>query len=615
MKNFRINSDKQIPSDQFIGQNKPSFSSVSSSFSGFRNPFRNAWQWGLGTTVVVVSTVAAIYFTSGLPESQSNANTDVRDSITTCVNAPIAEVDIKPQVFTFTNSEGGAFQTELGTRITIPENAFVDKSGNTVKGPVNLEFREFHNVPDFFRAGIPMTYDSAGEEYTFESAGMFELLAYAGGEELQIADGKEITVDLVTDNTNPKFNTYYLDTVADKWNYIAENTFVENENTSGTSLGNDFTYAFSNNNTPENSDIEPFYVKPVKAVEANYIFKVNYKTEDFPELSIYKNVLFEVDESRQKFNPEWYKVNWATVSVKKSKLEGLYLLKLSRPDTTVKLYAKPVFADADYNQAIASYKKSTSDEQTARANYQSRSSEMVETKRADMGYTPNVYTGFRRVSVVRTGIYNCDYPLRINNDCLAASFSENGQKMVPSKIYWTDKDVNAMYQAEGNSAELCFVKGATIVMWVVDAQGRIAVVSADQFAKVTRKNDSPVFDLVFQESREGLETLHEALYGPNNSAKNLEFNTQTMISGALPSVSCYPNPATDLVNVDITGNTQFVNSQLMLINGKGQLIQVLSTNSVNESVALNISSLASGVYFVQLTLSDGRSVSKRIVKQ
>lgn len=615
MKNFRINSDKQIPSDQFIGQNKPSFSNVSSSFSGFRNPFRNAWQWGLGTAVVVVSTVAAIYFTSDSPDSQSNANTDVRDSSTTCVHAPIAEVDIKPQVFTFTNSEGGAFQTESGTRIAIPENAFVDQSGNTVKGPVNLEFREFHNVPDFFRAGIPMTYDSAGEEYTFESAGMFELLAFAGGEELQIADGKEIIVDLVSDNTDPKFNTYYLDTVADKWNYIAESTFQQNENADDNLSQNDFTYAFNDDIPSRNADFQSFYVKPVKAVETNYIFKADYQTEDFPELSIYKNVLFEVDESRQKFNPEWYKVNWASVSIKKSKLEGLYMLKLSRPDTTVKLYAKPVFAASTYNEAVANYKKSTGDQETATANYKSRSAETVSTKRAEMGYTPNKYTGFRTVSVVRTGIYNCDYPLRVNNNCFNVAFREDGQAIVPAKIYWTDKDVNAMYQAEGTSSELCIAKGATIVMWVVDAQSRIAVVSASDFAKATRKNDSPVFDLVFQESREGLEKLHRELYGENYTATIAENSSQVVSEGVLPSVNCFPNPATDVLNVSISGNTSYQNSQLLVISNKGQLIMPVRMTSNNETLALNVSSLAPGMYFLQLTLQDGRAVSKRFLKQ
>jgi hypothetical protein len=281
----------------------------------------------------------------------------------------------------------------------------------------------------------------------------------------------------------------------------------------------------------------------------------------------------------------------------------------------VKLYAKPVFAASTYNEAVANYKKSTGDQETATANYKSRSAETVLSKRAEMGYTPNNYTGFRTVSVVRTGIYNCDYPLRVNNNCYNVAFREDGQTIVPAKIYWTDKDVNAMYQTEGTSSELCIVKGATIVMWAVDAQSRIAVVSSSDFAKATRKNDNPVFDLVFQESREGLETLHSELYGENYTASIAENSSQVLSESVLPSVTCFPNPATDVLNVSISGNTGSQNSQLLVINSKGQVIMPVQMTSNNETLALNVTSLAPGIYFLQLSLQNGRSVSKRFVKQ
>lgn len=614
MSKFRINTDQQIPTDEFIKQHKPSFESMAAKVNPVKNPMRKLWQWGGGSALVIVSAVSLYWLTSSNNTSTTNESTTINDSIA-CVNAPIDEIDVPKHTYTFNNQDGGTFITGEGTRIIVPQNAFADENGQLTQGPVDLVFREFHKVPDFFRAGIPMTYDSAGETYTFESAGMFELLAFAGDEPLQVAKGKELFVDLVSSDNSPKHNVYYLDTVADKWNYLAESTFREMEEPETTEDSQpDYTYAFDNGSSNDVAD--RFYVKPVQAGKATYLFKAEYEKSQFPELSIYENVLFEVDESRQEFSNDLYKVNWASVTIKKSKMDGLYMLKLSRPDTTVKLYAKPVFAAADYQNAVARYNKKGSDQQQAVANYRSRADSTVANRDQAISMGTSNYQGYRRVSVTRSGIYNHDYPIRIDNTFIKPTFTENGSPIVPARIYWTDKSVNAMYEAQGNAEALYFTKGAPIILWVVDEQNRMAVVSESEFARATKKNDNPVFDLTFLDAREGLKTLNEEIYGKTYTPETASLTSQVSADEqASVSMTCFPNPVSTTLNIRISGNTQYYNSSLMIISSNGNMVQQMSLGASSETLECNVSSLQPGVYFLQLNLSSGRSVNQRFVKQ
>lgn len=120
---------------------------------------------------------------------------------------------------------GGTLESQTGTRIHVPSDVFQDESGNAVSGEVQIRYREMHDVVDFFLAGIPMSYDSAGVEYQLESAGMMEIYAQQNGKRLQIRPGRSIEVELVSEVTLEstadlaEFHTYRLDTLERNWVY------------------------------------------------------------------------------------------------------------------------------------------------------------------------------------------------------------------------------------------------------------------------------------------------------------------------------------------------------------------------------------------------------------
>ncbi len=124
-------------------------------------------------------------------------------------------------------NQGGIFEYENGSKLIVPAAAFIDDQGNVIEGYVEIRYREFHDFVDFFISGIPMQYDSLGTTYQLESAGMVEIYAEQDGKKVNVAPGKKIDVELVSEimvpssdrAKMPKFNVYKLNTDKRNWVY------------------------------------------------------------------------------------------------------------------------------------------------------------------------------------------------------------------------------------------------------------------------------------------------------------------------------------------------------------------------------------------------------------
>jgi hypothetical protein len=74
-------------------------------------------------------------------------------------------------------------------------------------------------------------------------------------------------------------------------------------------------------------------------------------------------------------------------------------------------------------------------------------------------------------------------------------------------------------------------------------------------------------------------------------------------------VSVYPNPATDVLNIQLTENASSVS--ILGMDGK-----VVSTQVVNANTAtVNVSNLVSGVYFYEVVAENGTIVRNTFVKK
>jgi hypothetical protein len=132
------------------------------------------------------------------------------------------------QLFRMNAKKSETIKTDKGSRVTIPNDAFVyEATGEPVSGEVTVEFIEYETTGEIISSGIPMTYkDESGNIEQFESAGMFEISATQENQELALADGKTIKVELATD-VDGNFNFYELDDSRKDWTLKDTDCFPE----------------------------------------------------------------------------------------------------------------------------------------------------------------------------------------------------------------------------------------------------------------------------------------------------------------------------------------------------------------------------------------------------
>ncbi|HRG89782.1 MAG TPA: hypothetical protein PLW44_12230, partial [Chitinophagales bacterium] len=167
MKNYKINMNRQPLTDADLNS-KGDFNSLLKSYKAAKTPFFKATKFWFGTSAVLVASVTAVVVYMQLFMSAGTTLT----TAPAFIQPPIAAADIKPNTYIIDAGQDSNLTCNSGSKIHIPANAFTDENGKPVNGKVELHYREFHNVSDVFLAGIPMTYDSAGEQFHFETAGM-----------------------------------------------------------------------------------------------------------------------------------------------------------------------------------------------------------------------------------------------------------------------------------------------------------------------------------------------------------------------------------------------------------------------------------------------------------
>ena len=290
---------------------------------------------------------------SDQPEKGSSRNADLsKDSLkisTSFIKPPIKGVNVPVEEFSFSAEQGDTLFPNSGSIILFPPNSLVDQNGNLVKGKVDVTYREFIDPVDFFVSGIPMNYEMNNTNYTFESSGMIEIKVTQLNVPVFVNPSNRPEVNLVTNNSDPEHNLYFLDTVQKKW--------IEKGKDLITNLKR------SNNNSRKKTNLEPTAqnnttaVKPIKA-SGGPVFEIEVSPGDFPELDIYRNVKFEIDKSEKKYNPKDAEIEWNDVRATKSSKEGLYLITFSTPNKKVTYLARPVFEGKDYDQAIKAFDES-----------------------------------------------------------------------------------------------------------------------------------------------------------------------------------------------------------------------------------------------------------------
>lgn len=393
MKNYKINIDKPKPTQEEIlaGRN---FDAVLEQYKAapgkvIKKPFWKTTGF-IGSVAAVAATVAIVAMVLNgedgnditAPQNpgvvQNNDNVRQPDNnngdgvvapqwtpTKRTITPPLAGVNVPYQQYKVNSKRGGTIAYPTGTKITFKPDCFVDKSGNPVTGNVEVQYREMHDAVDFFLAGIPMQYDSAGQTYQLESAGMLEVAAFVNGEVVYLKKDKPMEVQMASSAGGTDFNLYYFDTVAGNWVYqgkdkVAPMPYDKEQRRKDSIAARELWLAqqapvggFEQHVPSKPVDA----IKPAKANPAKNRFVVDFNKEEFPEMGSFENVIFEVDESKEKFDQSNYDVTWETVALSRGDEASTYKLTLRKGLKTLKLDVYPVLDGADFETAMANYEK------------------------------------------------------------------------------------------------------------------------------------------------------------------------------------------------------------------------------------------------------------------
>jgi len=451
------------------------------------------------------------------------------EEVKPCINPPLEGVNIPYTIYKVNAERGGTFDFKTGSKIVIPKNAFVDENGKLLKGEVELRYREFHDAVDFFVSGIPMTYDSAGVKYQFESAGMMEMLAYQNGKMVNMDKEKSIHVELASTYKGTEYNLYKLDTVKNNWSCLGKDRVVAKT----TKAKEAFDHNSEINkieNSPGYKTIEaqktvvqkekdmqiaslpkaiPEPKKPEQAKKDKYTFNIEVNANEYPELAVYKGVLFEVGNENKNFTKAMYDITWDEAIIKEGTQKGEnYLLTLKKASKKYDLIVYPVFEGKNYEKAMNDFQdkftkynvvleKHKADEKRIEEEYQAKLLVMKKQQEdLELKWKQEQEDQFKQMStqekvmrmftVSSFGVYNCDNPAAYPKGVLCSANLTNDKKvkLMCYDVYLVDRAKNGLFSFTKNPiTKFSFNPQSTNLLWTVE-NGVLYWLSPAQFKNI-----------------------------------------------------------------------------------------------------------------------------------
>ncbi len=277
----------------------------------------------LGLSLIVVVTVLVFWTNDDQKETKPT-----NDFTISGIHPPLPEHDIAYSRYDIDPSKDTFIVHHSGSLIHLKAGILVDKDGNEITEKVNIKYREFHNPLEGYLAGIPMNYDSAGAEYVFESAGMFDIRAKAQGKEVFIKAGEQIAVDMAS-KTDINTNFYYFNESSKAWENQGKDqlSYLPMLNDSGTLIS----------------------VVPKKGQKGFYEFTLEVDNDLYPELAVFEGLYFQVDTSNNSFSEKLYDVLWDEIFLDKSTNHQYTLTLVANAEHVIN--AEPVLDSANFESA------------------------------------------------------------------------------------------------------------------------------------------------------------------------------------------------------------------------------------------------------------------------
>lgn len=508
MSKYKIKTDKQPLSESDIANNM----NFDKFYAGYSAAGKASWLTkgmktflgGTAATVVVVTATFVIYKSTKHQDSTASQM---------FINPPVPELNSAPDNFIIDNTKDTTIVYKTGSVIHVPANAFRTKDGKDVKKKVKVKYREFHDQVDFIFSGIPMMYDSAGIVRPFESAGMFEVLAFEDDSiPVYLKDGKTLKVNLISYNEENKFNVYYLDTVAKKWELNDHQTRFHKEDMDKLSKAKEEFLAKHNLLDPNK------LITPKKADPALNNFIIDYDKEEFPELAVYDGVKFEVSASETNYDSEFKATVWEDVFISRLPDGKNYLLTFKINKKSKSITATPVFDGKDFEAAMNEYGKirlhhsRIVQAQTDSINNLGNSIENELMDKNDVNERFNMFaqTGriYRGIVISRFGIHNFDRPRNMDQiygklekkEGFPTAYvvdASTGKRVEVYMAHLITRSINAIYPlgpAEMYQFPLSLYKNADLMI-VITADRKVMFIKDEELKNANVKGSEITFTM------------------------------------------------------------------------------------------------------------------------
>jgi hypothetical protein len=272
---------------------------------------------------------------------------DENDEANVLFYKPFSDVVKIAEVNTIEAGKKNVIIFKSGSEMVVPANAFVDANGLPVTGRVEIHFTEYEDVLDRFLTGIPMTYDTLGKTFVFESAAMCSVFGFQNNKPVFINQNNPPTIFLTSEKTNKDFYVYHFDTIQNKWIPDGKSKV---ENIKKPLPEGDLSFLYSEG---ESFPLRPEKLNPNKI---NITVDIPY-VDEFPELKIFKNTQFQVHDPDNTYNPKDGDIEWDKVELENTQKEGWYKLKFTLGKKVVIYDVQPVFAEGDFEEAMKEYIK------------------------------------------------------------------------------------------------------------------------------------------------------------------------------------------------------------------------------------------------------------------
>ncbi len=465
--------------------------------------------------------------------------------------------NIQPSLHTqgVRSENGGRISFSRNGKINIPPAAFIDENGSEVSGAVQVKYRTIKTDNDLFLSGIPTHINTQGQRHYLNNEQLVEIYAESPtGKKLKLAPNKQLSIEFHSTSLQEDVNdldVFKLNEGKKTWELVnkaqssvlpsARPTAPINNNSSIRDIDQKYdrlVMELNQNHFDAKRNLETSFSfpsrpnKPVPRDAALEVFDFDLET-DFPELKDYSNIRWQSSERNKiRFISS---VEWEPNDVNIRQLgNNYYQMDFKNTEHSVSIKVQPVLSKQDYEVALSDYnqkmqkfetqkkeadRKLNQEKEILDKNFNEKLEELRLQKLEEKEQLHSssqqqqsqtiVEKAIKNVFVIEElGIWSCGTLEEEKGDKTQLTLKdEQGNNYTNNVLYvaYLNQQVISKHFL-GEFAEINIPKNEPIQIWLINIQGKIAIIYDEELRKTLGRNKKEIT----------LSTIQEAINNPQD---------------------------------------------------------------------------------------------------